>query len=89
MNINVPPWARGEFWDEPPADSDEFWGFRFQPKCIPGDEVTFRFDRNIVASAIVDRIERPGQSECDRTGRFGTLWKVFWRNETFKDLRQL
>lgn len=87
MTINVPKWARDHFWVEPPADSEEFWGFRFRPTCIPGDEITFQFDKKPVASAIVDRIEKPGQSQCDSTGRFGTLWKVFWKQETFKDLR--
>lgn len=87
MNINVPEWARDHFWEEPPPDSEEFWSFRFPPPCKEGDVLHFRFDKRLVATAIADRIERPGQSVCDATGRFGRGWKVFWRPDTFVDLR--
>lgn len=87
MNINVPEWARGHFWEEPPDGSEEFWAFQFKPPCAPGDPLCFRFDKRAVATAVVDRIERPGQSVCDATGRFARGWKVFWRPETFRDLR--
>ncbi len=87
MNINVPEWARDHFWEEPPADSEEFWGFRFQPPCKTGDTLYFRFDGKLVATAVVDRIEPPGRSKCDSTGRFENLHKVFWTQESFRDLR--
>jgi hypothetical protein len=87
MNINVPEWARSHFWEEPPPDSEEFWSFRFPPPCEVGDVLHFRFDKKLLATAIVDRIERPGQSKCELTGRFGRGWKVFWKPGTFVDLR--
>jgi len=88
MNINVPEWAREHFWEEPPAGSIEFWAFRWKPPCAVGDPLTFRFDKRIVATAVVSAIERPGQSKCEATGRFGGGWKVFWAPETFRDLRE-
>ena len=87
MNINVPAWARDHFWEEPPLGSQEFWSFRFPPPCKPGDPLYFRFDGIIVAEAIVDRVEAPGRSECEGTGRFKAGWKVFWTQESFVDLR--
>ncbi len=87
MNINVPQWARAEFWDDVPEGSWEFWSFRFPPPCKVGDPLLFRFDGVAVARAVVARIEKPGQSECEGTGRFGNGWKVFWKPETFCDLR--
>lgn len=87
MNINIPAWARDHFWEEPPEDSQEFWGFRWPPPCKPGDPLIFRFDKVAVAEAVVDRIEKPGESRCDRTNGFERSWKVFWRPETFRDLR--
>ena len=87
MNINVPEFARDHFWEEPPANSEEFWGFRFPPPCKVGDPLHFRFDGRIVATARVSRIEQPGQSSCEGTGRFGGTYKVFWTNESFKDVR--
>jgi hypothetical protein len=87
MNINVPDFARGHFWEEPPDGSEEFWSFRFPPPCQPGQPITFRFDGKAVATATVDRIEKPGQSACDATGKFKSGWKVFWKPETFRDLR--
>ncbi len=88
MNINVPTFARSHFWEEPPPDSQEFWSFRFPPPCKPGDPLVFRFDGIPVARAVCDRIEVPGRSACDATGRFGSGHKVFWRPETFVDLRE-
>ena len=52
MNINVPEWAQGEFWHEPPAGSWEFWSFRFPPPCTVGDTLIFRVAGQPVAEAI-------------------------------------
>ena len=87
MKINVPDWAKDHFWEEPPPGANEFWGFRFKPKCQVGDKITFLMDGKPVAESIVAGIEKPGQSACDTTGRFKSLWKVFWKNEDFKDIR--
>lgn len=87
MNINVPQWARDHFWEEPPPGAQEFWGFRFPPPCKVGDPLLFRFDGEVVARAIVDRIEKPGESRCDGTGRFGGTFNVFWTPESFEDVR--
>ena len=87
MNINVPEQAREHFWEELPAGHWEFWSFRFKPPCKVGDDLVFRFDKTPVAKAVVAKIERPGESECDSTGRFRGGWKVFWRPETFIDAR--
>jgi hypothetical protein len=87
MNINVPEWAREHFWEEPPAGSTEFWSFRFPPPCKVGDRLFFRFDGVVVAEAVVSFIEKPGQSECEATGRFRSGWKVFWTPESFVDRR--
>ena len=87
MNVNIPAVARDHFWEEPPPDTIEFWSFRFPPPCKVGDVLHFRFDKRLVATAIVDRIERPGQSVCEATGKYGRGWKVFWTPESFCDLR--
>jgi hypothetical protein len=87
MNINVPAFARDHFWEEPPPDSMEFWSFRFPPPCKVGDPLYFRFDGKIVAEAVVHRIEKPGESSCDATGKFKSGWKVCWTPESFIDRR--
>lgn len=87
MNINVPEWALEHFWNEPPAGSREFWSFRFKPPCRVGEELIFRSNKKPIARAIADEIEPPGRSACASTGRFRSGWKVFWRPETFQDLR--
>lgn len=87
MFINVPTWAREEFWTEPPEGTMEFWSFRFPPPCKVGDVLTFRFDKVVMAQAIVARIEKPGESVCEGTGRFRNGWKVYWQAHTFIDLR--
>lgn len=87
MNINVPESARDHFWVEPPEGSCEFWSFRFKPPCEVGEKLTFRFDKKPVAEAVVAKVERPGQTKCDQTGRFGSGWKVFWRPESFKKIK--
>jgi hypothetical protein len=88
MNINVAPFARQHFWEEPPPGSEEFWAFRFPPPCKVGDPLVFRFDGAPVARAVVSRIEQPGRTRCDGTGRFSSTWNVFWTPESFEDLRQ-
>lgn len=87
MNINVAEQARDHFWEEPPSGSYEFWAFRFPPKCKVGDELTFKFDGVVVATAVVALIEPPGQSQCESSGRFKNRYKVYWDPETFEDLR--
>lgn len=88
MNINIPESAIAHFWEEPPAGSWEFWSFRFPPPCKVGDPLLFRFHGTAIARAIVAKIEKPGESQCDGTGRFRSGWKVFWTPESFVDLRQ-
>ena len=87
MNINIPDWAIEHFWEEPPKGNWEFWAFRFKPKCQIGDKINFHYQKNLVAQAIVNYIEPPGNSECENTARFKNRWKVFWLPETFIDLR--
>ena len=96
MIINVSKQAQEHFWDEPPADYQEFWAFRFKPMCCIGDKIYFVFDEMktnmgkrlavAVAEAIVSRIESPRKSMCD-TGKFLSGWKVFWLPKSFRDLR--
>jgi hypothetical protein len=87
MNINVKPEARAHFWQDNPDGTIEFWSFRYPPPCKVGDPLIFRFDGVPVAKATCCKIEGPGQSKCEGTGRFGNGHKVFWQPETFKDLR--
>jgi len=88
MKINVPPQSRDHFWEEPSIpDYCEFWSFRWRPPCREGDDLIFLFDGIPVARAVCCYIERPGQSRCERTGKYGGGWKVFWLPETFVDLR--
>lgn len=87
MNINVPDQAIEHFWEEPPPGSWEFWSFRFPPPCKVGDPMTFRFHGAVIARATVAKIEKPGVSECDSTGRFRGGWKVFWSPDSFVDVR--
>src|SRR4051812_23336374 len=87
MNINVPVLARDHFWEEPPDGHEEFWSFRFPPPCDVGDPLAFRFDGVVKATAIVSRIEPPGKSKCETTGRFERGWKVFWDPTSFVDRR--
>lgn len=87
MNINVPEHACDHFWEEPPEGSWEFWAFRFPPPCKVGDKLVFRFDGIPVAEAVCAKIEQPGESKCDATGRFERGYKVFWTPESFVELR--
>lgn len=88
MNINVPDFARDHFWEAPPPGTWEFWSFRFPPPCKLGEELIFRFDGIPVAKAVVARIEQPGKSACEKTGKFKKGWKVFWKPEDFIDIRR-
>jgi hypothetical protein len=86
MNINVPDSAWATFFDSPPAGAMEFWGFRFPPKAKVGDTITFHYHKVPVATAVIEAIGRPGQDQCDHSGRFKNLWKVYWKNESFVEL---
>jgi len=86
MKINVPPFARAHFWEEPPEGSMEFWAFRSRPACKIGEQLIFLFDARPVAKAVVAAIEPPGISCCDGSGNFFNHWKVFWKQESFEEL---
>lgn len=83
----MPAWARDHFWEQTPYGACEFWSFKYKPKCDAGDTIHFLFDGKIVAEAPVWKIEEPGRSACEGTGRFKSGWKVFWLEEDFVDLR--
>lgn len=85
MNVNIPETAIEHFWEENNA-SEEFWSFRFKPPCEVGYDLIFRYNRKPIATAKVLRIEKPGQSKCLNTGKFGNGWKVIWDTKTFKKL---
>jgi hypothetical protein len=87
MNINVPAAAREHFWTEPQIGFEEFWAFRFPPKCQVGDTLYFKFDGVPVAQATVSRIEKPGLHECEQSGKYKNSYKVYWRPDSFKDLQ--
>jgi len=88
MNVTVPESeiANGHFWEEPPAGSEEFWAFRWPVKAQVGDRVVFNLNKKPIAEAVISRIEKPGESECAETGRFGNKWKVFWTQDSFRKL---
>jgi hypothetical protein len=89
MKINVPDSAVGHFWEnEPLGTTHEFWAFRFPVRAKVGDTIHFYIDKKEVAQAVIDLIEPPGQSSCGTTGKFGNRWKVFWKCESFKDIRK-
>jgi hypothetical protein len=88
MNINVSESLRDHFWEDTPSEvTHEFWAFRFPPKCAVGDKLIFRFDGEPVAEAVVDFVEKPGESSCSTTGKFKNRYKVFWRTDSFKNLK--
>jgi len=85
--IHVPKSAVDHFWEEPPTGSEEFWAFKEKPDVDVGQRIEFRIAGDVVAEATVGRVEEPGESKCDGTGRFKNHWKVYWPPESFKDLR--
>lgn len=86
MKINIPDVAWPNFWDDY-GDAIEFWGFRFKPKANPGDEIFFYYQKQLVATATILRIGRPGEDVCGHSGNFRSSWKVYWEPETFQDQR--
>jgi len=85
--INVPAGAVAHFWEEPPAGHEEFWAFGKRPDAEPGQGIEFLIRGELVAEAVVGRVEEPGRTKCEGTGKFGNQWKVFWPPESFRDLR--
>ena len=87
MKINVPEIAIEHFWEEPPEDSWEFWAFIWPVKAKVGDTIFFYFNKQFIAKAIIAKIEKPGESECERSGKYRNRWKVYWSPESFEDMR--
>lgn len=87
MKITVPDNAIDHFWEEPPEGSWEFWAFVWPVKAKVGDAIFFYHNKKIIAKAVIAVIEPPGKSECERTGKFNNRWKVFWKPESFIDMR--
>ena len=87
MKINVPREVINYFWEEPPEENWEFWAFRWPVRVEVGDPIHFYCDESLIASAVIAKIEKPGQSECEKTGKYKNMWKVYWENDSFKDER--
>ena len=83
MKINVSDAVIGHFWEEPPEDSWEFWAFVWPVKAKVGDTIYFYHDKKLIAQAVIAKIEKPGESECEATGNYRNRWKVYWRQESF------
>lgn len=86
MNITVTDEALSHFWDEPPQGNWEFWSFRWKPKAQLGDKIYFLHNKTMIATAVIAKIEAPGQSKCELTGKHERGWKVFWTPESFEEL---
>lgn len=89
MRIQVRPEFREEFWVGNPSAFEEFWSLgRWPIKANIGDTIYFYFDKELVASAIVSRVTKPGELKCEHSGKFENSNKVHWSCESFKDLRK-
>lgn len=89
MKINVQQEHREHFWDDHSDDGDEeFWSLgRWPIKALPGDTIYFYFDKELVATAIVSRVTKPGEIQCEHSGKFLAGNKVHWMMDSFVDLR--
>lgn len=83
MHIEVPQNVRDHFWDEPPAHNLEFWAFKGRPSVLPNEKVYFTFDKMPVAETVVLKIEKPGESKCELTGKYEKHWKLYWEPAKF------
>ena len=81
--IEVPKDSRGHFWDEPPAHNLEFWAFKGRPAVLPNEKVYFTFDKMPVAETTVLKVEKPGESICELTGKYEKHWKLYWEPKQF------
>lgn len=89
MTITVKPEEEAHFWEEGPVGSDEqFWAFRWPVRATVGDKIEFKLNKQPIAEAVISRIEKPGESDCAVTGKYKSMWKVHWRNDSFRDLRK-
>lgn len=86
MKINVPDKAIDHFWVEPPEGNWEFWAFRWPVRAKVGDPIFFYYQKKLIARAVIAKIEKPGESEDERTGKYKNMWKVYWTNDSFIDL---
>lgn len=92
MNINIPPDSQQWLFQnhDRSEGSGAIWSFRWPPPCEIGDTLNFRFEGEIVATAIVDDIIPPGV--CDGFAHHGKRYlqghKVVWMWETFRDVRE-
>src|SRR5208283_5167375 len=81
--IEVPKESRGHFWDEPPAHNLEFWAFRDRPPVLINEKIYFTFDKMPVAETTCLRVEKPGESICELTGKYEKHWKLYWEPKKF------
>jgi len=95
MNVTVYPEAVKWLFAPPEkrAPGQEcLWSFgRHRPACDVGDDLLFRLDGIPVGRAIVRRIYKSGEYDCEKFdgSRVLTGWKVAWRQGDFEDLRPL
>lgn len=88
MRINIPDSSLEHFWEDKEEGDQEFWAFRFPVKAKVGDPIYFYNNKTLIATAVVARVEKPGQSSCLSTGAFKNRWKVIWFKSSFVDKRK-
>jgi hypothetical protein len=88
MRITVSDDLLDHFFKEPQEGDSEFWAFIWPVRAKVGDPIYFYNNKKLIASAVVNRVEKPGESSCLSTGQFKNKWKVHWLNSSFKDERK-
>ena len=88
FQIEIPRESRERFWARPDDGKLEFWAFSERPRCFVNERVVFTFDRRPVAEARVYKIEEPGASKCDASGKYERYHKVFWDPRGFVRYQQ-
>ena len=92
MNINIPGDSREWLFAEPAdPNNGRLWSMgRYPPPVKAGDEILFRFDGDVVASAICHEVYKPGlfNTISHNGARDLRGYKCTWLNSTFVDLRR-
>jgi hypothetical protein len=89
LKINVPDAAMNHFWEEPPEGNWEFWAFTWPVRAKVGDYIYFYNNKKLIVMAVIAKVEKPGESECEKTGKYRNKWKVYWNSDSFVDYRKL
>jgi len=85
VNVRIPEGRVDRFVAEVRSKPEWYVQRKYNPECQRGDQIRFYEGGKLVATATVNRVEAPGESDINKIDRADAdRWIVWFARETFR-----